>query len=112
VEVEPRERRAERLALAQDRQPGEARLEPLQAQLLEQPDVVDDREAPLGVVIAAVLLGVAAAPEAASDAVLTDEDPLRWESFRWESFRWESFRWESFRWESFRRDGAAHRWLT
>jgi hypothetical protein len=54
-EVEPGERGAERLALAQDRQPREAGLEPLQAHLLEQPMVVGEAEAPLGVVVGAVV---------------------------------------------------------
>ena len=40
LEVEPGERPPEVLALAQDRQPGEARLKPLEAELLEQPPVV------------------------------------------------------------------------
>src|SRR5215207_1730762 len=46
VEVEAGERAAERLALAQDRQPREPGLEALEAELLEQPHVVGDGAAP------------------------------------------------------------------
>ena len=57
LEVEPGERRSEVLALAQDRQPREARLEALEAELLEQTPVLVDREAPLCVVVGLVLEG-------------------------------------------------------
>ena len=55
LDVEPGERCPEVVALAQDRQPRQARLEPLQTELLEQPRVVGDPEPPLGVVIADVV---------------------------------------------------------
>ena len=51
VEVEAGEGAAEILALAQDRQPGEAGLKALEAELLEQAAVVGDRPAPFVVVI-------------------------------------------------------------
>jgi hypothetical protein len=63
----------ERLALAQDRQPRQARLEAFEAQLLEQPAVVPDRKAPLAVVIVDVL-GCGDAPEAARLAVGTGRE--------------------------------------
>ena len=55
TEVEAGECTAEPLALAEDRQPAEPGLEPLQAQLLEQAHVVVDGEAPLRVVVADVV---------------------------------------------------------
>src|SRR5580704_1291447 len=67
-EVEAGEGRPERVALAQDRQPRQARLKALEAQLLEQPHVVGNREAPLCVVIGEVL-GSRARPPAARDRV-------------------------------------------
>jgi hypothetical protein len=51
---EPSEGRPERLALPQDRQPGEARLEPLEAQPLVEPLLVPDRATPLLVVVGEV----------------------------------------------------------
>ena len=55
LEVEARERPPEVLALAQDRQPRQPGLKALEAQLLEQADVVGDREAPLAVVVGPVV---------------------------------------------------------
>src|SRR4051794_5502169 len=52
--LEARERGAERLALAQDRDPREARLERLERHALEEPALVGDRPAPLLVVVALV----------------------------------------------------------
>src|SRR4051794_41036470 len=52
--LEVRERGAKRLALAQDRQPGQAGLERLERHALEQAAFVGDRTAPLLVVIALV----------------------------------------------------------
>ena len=57
LEIEPGERAAERLPLAEDCEPRQPGLEPLEANLLEQPHVVRDREAPLLVVVADVLRG-------------------------------------------------------
>jgi hypothetical protein len=54
IGLEACERLAERRALAQDRDPGEAGLEPLQAQALEQPALVGDGKAPLVVVVGLV----------------------------------------------------------
>src|SRR5581483_10029911 len=54
VRVEPGERRAEGLPLAQDRQPGEARLEALEAEPLVQPALVAHRPPPLLVVVGVV----------------------------------------------------------
>ena len=54
LELEPRKRAPEGLALAQDRQPGQPGLEALEAELLEQPHILRDRKSPLGVVIGAV----------------------------------------------------------
>ena len=51
VGVEAVERRAERRPLAQDRQPRQAGLERLEAEPLEQPLLVADGHAPLGVVV-------------------------------------------------------------
>jgi len=53
VGIEPRERPAERLALAQDRRPRQPRLERLEAEALEQSALVADRHTPLGVVVVA-----------------------------------------------------------
>ena len=75
LEVEARECAAERLALAKDRQPGEARLEAFEAQLLEQADVIGDRVAPLSVVVGAVLRR-RRAPPASGDAVVSAHDPV------------------------------------
>src|SRR5262245_34103161 len=50
-DVEASKRGAEALALGQDGAPAEPGLKPLEAQLLEQPLVITDRETPLGVVV-------------------------------------------------------------
>ncbi len=71
-DVEPREGAAEGLALSQDGVPGEAGLEALEAELLEQCPVVGGGPAPFGVVVAAVE-GVAHAPEAARPAVFAGD---------------------------------------
>ncbi len=65
VEVEAVERVAERFALAQDREPGEPRLEPFEADLLEEAPVFADRKAPLLVVVGDVQR-IVAAPRAAA----------------------------------------------
>ena len=70
------ERAAEVLALAQDRDPREAGLEPLEAELLEEPDVVDDRTAPLVVVVVDIVVG-RARPPATGDAVVSGLEPRR-----------------------------------
>ena len=62
-DVEPRERLPEALALSEDRQPRQPRLEPLQTQLLEEAIVVEDRSAPFVVVIGDVV-GCRGAPTA------------------------------------------------
>ena len=51
IRVEAGERRPEPLALAQDGEPREARLEPLQAQALVDPLLAADRAPPLLVVV-------------------------------------------------------------
>src|SRR5690606_8441327 len=51
VGVEAVEGAPERLALAQDRRPRQARLERLQREALEEAALVADRHAPLGVVV-------------------------------------------------------------
>ena len=56
VGVEALERRPEALALAQDRQPRQARLEALEAEPLVEPALVADRAAPLLVVVGVVPL--------------------------------------------------------
>src|SRR5262249_23736850 len=61
---EPGEGSAKILPFAEDRQPGKAGLESLEADLFEEPDVVVDRAAPFTVMIGAVVFR-AAAPEAA-----------------------------------------------
>jgi hypothetical protein len=53
---EPLEGGAEALALAQDRQPGEARLKAFQAESLVEPALVADGAAPLLVVVGVVAL--------------------------------------------------------
>jgi hypothetical protein len=75
VEVEAGERAPECLAFAEDRQPREPGLKAFQTELLEQPAVVRDREAPFGVVIGAVL-GRRIAPEATDDSVLAADQPF------------------------------------
>ena len=69
LDLEARERGPEVLALAQDRQPRQARLEALQHQPLVDAAVVGDRPAPLLVVVGGVV-GRRAAPPAAPAAVL------------------------------------------
>ena len=73
--IEAIEGAPEVVALAQDRQPRQAGLEALQAQLLEQPPVVVDRVAPLVVVVRAVQR-VAGRPPAARPAVVADDEAL------------------------------------
>ncbi len=70
--IEAGEAVPERLALVQDRQPAQAGLEALEAQLFEQPRVVGDRKAPFRVVIAPVER-CRPAPGAAPRAVLAFE---------------------------------------
>ena len=72
VEVEAGEGGAEVFAFPQDRQPGQARLEAFQADLLEQPDIVGDRTAPFIVVVAAIVLQPAM-PEAAVETVVSPD---------------------------------------
>src|SRR6185503_8654932 len=72
VEIEAVERGAEVLALGEDRPPAQTGLETLEAELLEQPAVVADREAPFGVVIVQEL-GRRAAPAAARLAIGTGD---------------------------------------
>ena len=74
-EIEAGKGAPEPLSLAQDREPGEAGLEAFEAELLEQPPVVGDGEAPLGVVVGAVLRR-RVAPEAADDAVLATGESI------------------------------------
>src|SRR4029079_2482496 len=76
VEVEAGEGAAERIALAQDREPGEPRLEPLERDLLEQPHVVGDGQPPLVVVVCAIGGVLPSAPPAARDAVLVPDAAL------------------------------------
>ena len=54
LRVEPGERGPERLSLAEDRQPGQPRLEPLEAQPLVDGPLRGDRPAPLVVVVGQV----------------------------------------------------------
>ena len=70
----PAKARAKILALAQDGQPGQAGLEAFEADLLEQPAVVGDGPAPFMVVVVAVV-GQAARPGAAGDAVRPFDKP-------------------------------------
>jgi hypothetical protein len=72
LDLEAAEGAPEGLALAQDREPGEAGLEALEAELLEEPAVVGDGQAPLAVVIVAVER-VRSAPGAARLAVVAAE---------------------------------------
>src|SRR5690606_4132572 len=65
IEIEACKTGPKILALAQDRQPRQAGLEPLEADLLEQPDIVGHRTAPFGVVVALVVLQSAVPPAAA-----------------------------------------------
>jgi len=73
LEVEPREGAAERVALPEDGEPGEAGLEPLEADLLEQAHVVRGRVAPFLVVVAEVLRS-GDSPEAAELPVGAGEE--------------------------------------
>jgi hypothetical protein len=57
VDVEARERPAKPLALAEDGEPGEAGLECLERQPLEQLALAVERPAPLLVVVGEVVLG-------------------------------------------------------
>jgi len=66
LEVEIRECRAKRGSLAEDRAPGEPRLETLEAQLLEQSPVIGDRAPPFRVVIRDVQR-IVADPKAATN---------------------------------------------
>jgi hypothetical protein len=59
----------EPVALPEDRQPGQTRLEPFQAELLVEADVVDHRPAPL-VVVVRLVVRRAARPGAPSPPVL------------------------------------------
>jgi hypothetical protein len=72
LEFEPMEGGTEILALGKDGSPAQARLEALEAKLLEQAPVVGHREAPFGVVVGEVL-GRRRAPLAARPAIGTDE---------------------------------------
>ena len=73
AEIEPVEGGAEVVPLAQDRDPRQTRLEPLKADLFEEPNVVDDGTTPFLVVILVVVLR-RAGPPAASDPVVADEE--------------------------------------
>ena len=77
-EVEAGEGGPEVVALAQDREPREARLESLEADLLEQPMIVDHRTPPLAVVVGHVV-GRAAAPEAALAPALVGDKAGGWD---------------------------------
>ena len=59
TEIEPLERKAEVLSFSQDRQPGQARLKPLETQLLEQTHIVDDGSSPLFVMVAKIVRQIA-----------------------------------------------------
>jgi hypothetical protein len=67
--VEAVEHLAERRSAAEDRDPGQARLEPLEAHLLEEAHRIVLRGSPLLIVVAAVL-GVVRAPRAPREAVV------------------------------------------
>ena len=73
LEVEAPERAPEVLALAEDRQPRQAGLETLEADLLEEPVVVGDSSAPLVVVVAQVV-GVSAVPPTALLPIVADDE--------------------------------------
>ncbi len=73
LEIETGKGGTEILALAQDRQPGQAGLKSLQADLFEEPDVIDDRPAPFLVMIALIFRQIAV-PKAAVLAILTGND--------------------------------------
>ena len=76
VKVEAAKRAAERLALAEDDEPAQPRLESLEADLLEEPAPVTYGHSPFAVVVAAVER-IAVAPEAADDAVVAAHDASR-----------------------------------
>ena len=71
--IEAGERGAEVVALAQDREPRQAGLESLEAQLLEEPHVGRDAAAPLVVVVREVV-GRGGAPGAACQSVRPDDE--------------------------------------
>src|SRR4051794_10744914 len=73
--IESGERGSEPLALAEDREPRQPALEPLEAQLLQDPHVVDDGASPLVVVIAAVLLG-RRTPRTPPDTVISTNESV------------------------------------
>src|SRR5690606_21402122 len=75
VQVESCEGLAERGPLSQDRQPGQTRLKPFQAQLLEEPVVFGDRKPPLGVVVVPVE-GRFGSPGASLVSVLAADRPV------------------------------------
>ena len=56
------------VALAKDRQPTQARLKTLQANLLKQPHIIGDRPSPLPIVILDILR-IVATPPTAGDAI-------------------------------------------
>ena len=68
LDLEAGERGAEVLALAQNRQPRQTRLEAFEAKLLEQTHVVGDRMAPF-VVVVLHIERIVAAPPAPSDPI-------------------------------------------
>src|SRR5215469_11023641 len=73
--VEARERAPKRLALPQDREPREPRLESFEAEFLVQAYVVDDRPAPFVVVVRDVLR-CARTPRTPRSPVGADHDVL------------------------------------
>ena len=75
LQLEAGECRTEVLSFAQDRDPGQARLEALQAQLLEQTHVGGDRMPPLLVVVVHVQ-GVVTAPPAPGDPIGPHSQPI------------------------------------
>ena len=74
AEVEAGEGLPEILALPQNRQPRQAGLEALEADLLEETHVVGDRTTPFAVVVGHVVLG-AGVPGATLPAVRPDDQP-------------------------------------
>jgi hypothetical protein len=64
VEIEFVKRRAEIIALREDRAPAQARLKALETQFLEQAPIVFEREAPLGIVKGQMIWRRKAAAEA------------------------------------------------
>ena len=72
----PAKARAEILALAEDREPGQAGLEALEADLLEQPEVVGDRPAPFAVVIVADIRAGRRCQAQRLPAVCADDQPV------------------------------------